>query len=190
MTSSVADWPPPESRGLYRGSPSVRFEIVHEFDIPLDALQLAVISPSLCERLAGRLSNIESLRQEEHVLEAERLDRLWSYRANVRLPPFARAYVSPEMMTWDERSTYDMRTHSSHWSISPRVKPEWQGYFAASGSYVLAALDRGRTKRTVSGTIELRVPIFRHLAQRLIVGEVQKTFDAEAETLRDLARLA
>ncbi len=165
------------------------FEIVHEFDIPRDALELAVISPTLCQKLAHRLPNMESIQQKEHVLKEGRLERVWSYRANFRLPPIARAYVTPEMMAWDERSTYDIKKHTSEWTIIPRVKPEWRKYFAATGTYELATLDSGRTKRTVNGTIELRVPVLRQVAENLIVSEVRKMFDAEAETLRDLATL-
>jgi len=167
----------------------VHFEITHEFDVPLDALELAVISPDLMGKLAQRLPNIESVQQKEHQLAGKRLERLCSYRANVRLPAFARAYVTPEMMGWDERSTYDIDKHRSEWTIVPHVKPEWRKYFAASGSYALAELASGRTKRTVSGNVELRVPLFAKVAEKLIVGEVKKTFDAEAETLKELATL-
>jgi hypothetical protein len=167
----------------------VHFEIVHEFDIPLDALELAVISPNLCQKLANRLPNLESVQQKEHALKDSRLERVWSYRANIRLPAFARAYVTPEMMAWDERSTYDIKKHASEWSIVPRVKPEWRKFFAAMGTYLLTTLDSGRTKRTINGTVELRVPVLSQVAEKLIVAEIRKTFDAEAETLRDLATL-
>jgi hypothetical protein len=167
----------------------VHFEITHEFDIPLDALELAVISPSLVQKLAHRLPNIESLQEKEHVLKDGRLERLWSYRANVRLPAFAKSYVTPEMMAWDERSTYEIKKHSSEWTILPHIKPEWRKYFSAAGTYALADLASGRTKRTVAGNVELRVPVFSKVVEKLIVGEVRKTFDAEAETLRELATL-
>jgi len=168
----------------------VHFEIVHEFDIPLDALELAVISPTLCQKLAQRLPNMESIQQKEHVLkDNQSLERVWSYRANFRLPPVVRAYVTPEMMAWDERSTYEIKKHHAEWTIVPHVKPEWRKYFSASGTYELTTLESGRTKRTISGTLDLRVPVLRQVAEKLIVAEVRKTFDAEAETLRDLATL-
>jgi hypothetical protein len=167
----------------------VHFEIIHEFDIPRDALELAVISPTLCQKLAHRLSNMESIQQKEHVLSGDRLERVWSYRANIRLPQFARAYVTPEMMAWDERSLYDIKKHSAEWTINPHMKPSFRKYFASTGSYLLTTLDSGRTKRTVSGTVELRVPVLQQVAEKLIVGEVKRIFDAEAETLRDLATL-
>jgi hypothetical protein len=93
------------------------------------------------------------------------------------------------MMAWDERSTYDIKKHVSEWTISPHVKPEWRKYFAASGTYTLTTLASGRTRRTVTGSVELRVPVVRQVAEKLIVGEVRRTFDAEADTLRDLAEL-
>jgi hypothetical protein len=167
----------------------VQFEVVHEFDIPLDALELAVISPNLFQELSKRLHSIESVSQKEHVLTDARLDRLWSYRANVKIPAFATKYVTPEMCAWDEKSTYDIKRHLSEWIILPHVKPEWRKMFTAKGTYTLTQLGSGRTRRTVNGSIELRVPLVRQVAEKLIVGEVRKTFDAEADTLRDLATL-
>jgi hypothetical protein len=167
----------------------VHFEITHEFDIPLDALELAVISPNLCQRLATRLDNIEAVQQKEHVVSSSHLERVWARRANVKLPAFAKAYVKPEMMAWDERTLYDIEKHAAEWTIVPHVKPEWRKYFAASGTYSLVTLASGRTRRLVSGAIELRVPVLRQTAEKLIVAEVRKTFEAEAETLRELATL-
>ena len=167
----------------------MHFEIAHEFDIPLDALELAVLSPDLWEKLARRLPSIESVQQKEHILKDGRLERVWSYRANVKVPAFAKSYVTPEMMAWDEKSTYEIRRHASDWTILPHVRPEWRKYFAASGTYALAELASGRTRRTVTGHVEVRVPVVRQVAEKLIVGEVKKTFDAEAETLRELATL-
>ena len=167
----------------------MQFEVVHEFDIPLDALELAVISPNLFQELSKRLHSIESVSQKEHVLTDARLDRLWSYRANVKIPAFATKYVTPEMCAWDEKSTYDIKRHLSEWIILPHVKPEWRKMFSAKGTYTLMQLGSGRTRRTVNGSIELRVPLVRQVAEKLIVAEVRKTFDAEADTLRDLATL-
>jgi hypothetical protein len=168
---------------------TVHFEIVHEFDIPLDALELAVLSPNLCQRLAHRLPNMASIQQKEHVLSDERLERVWGYRANLRVPAFARAYVTPEMMAWDERTVYDIKRHTAEWGIHPHVRSDWRKFVTAAGVYTLTTLERGRTKRTVNGTFDLRVPVLRQVAEKLVVSEVRKIFDAEAETLRELATL-
>ncbi|MEO8875950.1 MAG: DUF2505 family protein [Polyangiaceae bacterium] len=169
----------------------MRFEIVHEFEIPLDALELAVLSPQLWEKLAARLKNIEVIQQTKHDLEDGVLDRVWSFQANVKIPAFAERYVTKEMCAWKEHTHYSLAKHSSEWTIEPNVKPEWQKYFESSGSYELRSTKGGSTKRVVTGKLELKVPRgLRELGERMIVSEVKKTFEAEAATLRDLATLS
>ncbi len=169
----------------------MHFEIAHEFDIPLDALELAVISPSLVDKLGPKLnkSGIESVSQSAHTLRDGVLDRLWHYQANVRIPSFARGYVTREMCAWDERSVYDLKAHKSTWSIRPNIKDEWQKYFDAKGTYQILPLGDGRARRVVKGELELKVPVVRQVAERMILNEVKKTFEAEAVTLREMATL-
>jgi hypothetical protein len=169
----------------------VHFDIVHEFDIPLDALELAVISPGLVDKLGAQLArvNIERVSQKVHTLKNGVLERVWSYQANIKIPEFAKKFVTREMCAWDERSRYELKSHSSAWTIVPNVKPEWKKYFSASGSYALIAAGDGRTKRVVQGELQLHVPLVGQVAERMIVNEVRKTFEAEAVTLRDLATL-
>jgi len=115
----------------------VHFEIAHEFDIPLDALELAVISPALVDKLGAKLqkSNIEEIRQKAHDLKNGVLECVWHYQANVKLPAFARGVVTRDMCAWDEESTYDLKRHASTWTIVPNIKPEWRKYFNAAGTY-------------------------------------------------------
>ena len=166
----------------------MHFEIVHEFDIPLDAVELAVLSPDLVARLAPRLTNIETVKQVSHEIHDGVFDRVWSYRANVKIPGFAKPYVTPEMLGWDERSSYHLKKHRAEWSIVPHVKPSWRKFFKAKGTYSLVARGEG-SARVIKGDLSLEVPLVRKVAERLILNEVKKTFEAEAETLRDLATL-
>jgi hypothetical protein len=127
----------------------VRFTITHEFDIPLDALELAFISPNLVDKLAPRLGKygITAVHQKTHTLTNGVMDRLWHYRANVQLPPFASGRLA-ELCAWDEHSVYDLKTHSAEWKVVPSIKAEWQQYVSASGRY--PRLDRrgaGATRR-------------------------------------------
>ena len=166
----------------------MHFEIVHEFDIPLDAVELAVLSPDLVAKLAPRLANIETLQQKSHEMNGGVFDRVWSYRANVKIPGFAKPYVTPEMLGWDEQSSYNLEKHRAEWSIVPHVKPAWRKFFKAKGTYTLVAKGEG-TERIIKGDLSLAVPLVRKVAERMILNEVKKTFEAEAETLRDLATL-
>ena len=167
----------------------MHFEFTHEFDIALDALELAVISPHLAEKLMARLGKSFDISMREHAVDGDTLTRVLFFQANVKLPAFARGVVTKEMCAWDERSAYSLRTHKATWLVDPNVKPEWKKFFRASGTYALEALDGGRTRRTVEGTLHLNVPVVRQVGERMIVNEIKKTFEAEAATLRDLATL-
>ncbi len=169
----------------------MRFEIVHEFEIPLDAVELAVLSPDLFSKLKTHLPNMEDVKQTEHHLESGVLHRVWAYQASVKLPVpvFAKKIVTREMLSWDESSTYDLKAHEAAWSVVPNIKPEWKKYFQAQGKYKLVDAGQGKTKRTVEGELHLRVPIVQKMAERAIVGEVRRMFEAEAETLREMATL-
>ena len=169
----------------------MHFEIVHEFDIPLDAVELAVLSPNLIDRLAPKLPNVEKVHQKEHLMKNGKFERVWSYHANVKVPSFAKNYLTPEMLGWDEHSIYDLRTHKARWKIVPNVKPAWRKYFHSAGTYELVPMSRGAegTRRIIVGELDLNVPVVRQVAERMILAEVKKTFDAEAATLRDMATL-
>lgn len=180
---------PQDGLGWCSLGPPVHFEIAHEFDIPLDALSLAVLSPRLAETMAERLADRVRIEQAEHQLEDRRLRRRWVCRANVHVPAFVRKHVTPEMMAWEERSTYDIARHTSEWVVAPHANPSFRSYFSATGSSVLEELESGRTRRTVSADMDLRIPMFRSVVEKLIVSEVRKMFDAEAEALKDLATL-
>jgi Protein of unknown function (DUF2505) len=178
----------------YPPGPPVHFVIAHEFDIPLDALELAVISPDLVDKFSTAAhrqgAGIEKVTERSRSLKNGVLERVWHYQAHVRLPKFARGYVTPEMTAWDEQSVYEMSKHRGRWTIAPNVKPEWRKYFSAGGTYVIEALGDGRSRRVVEGDIDLRVRVVRQVAERLILGEVKKAFESEAATLRDMATLS
>ena len=70
-------------------------------------------------------------------------------------------------------------------------KEQYRRYFRAKGTYVLAPMPDGRTRRTVSGDLEIVVPVpmLGSIVERVALSEVRKTYDAEAETLRKLVTL-
>ncbi len=166
----------------------MHFRIVHEFDIPLDAVELAVLSPILIDKLGPRLPSIETVCQKEHTMKNGKFERVWSYQAHVKVPAFAKNYVTKEMLGWEEHSVYDLKAHRAKWKIVPKVKPAWRKYFHSAGTYELVPNGEG-TKRIITGDLELNVPVVRKVAERMILAEVKKTFEAEAATLRDLATL-
>jgi hypothetical protein len=172
----------------------VRFEIIHEFDVAASALELAVVSPKLVFEFGAKVRalgvGIETIVERSRSLRDGVLERVWHYQANVALPAFARPYVTREMCSWEEHASYAVAEHAGVWRIVPNVKPEWHKYVSSSGTYRVEAQGDGRCRRVIQGEFELRVGVFRPIAERLILAEVKKAFDAEAATLADMAILA
>jgi hypothetical protein len=134
------------------------------------------------------MPNMETVTQTSHELQNGVLVRVWSFAANVKVPDFAKPYITKDMLSWEQRSSYSLKSHEATWEIIPRIKPEWKKYFRSSGTYSVVPRGEG-SARIVRGELDLNVRVVRAVAERLIVNEVRKTFDAEAETLRDLATL-
>lgn len=163
----------------------MRFEIQHEFDAPLDAIELAVISPDLGALLARSLPKMAAVETIEHRIEDGACHRVIRFQASAPLAIFERARVAREAMAWEEHWTYRLRDHASSWVVEPR--PEYRKYLISEGTYRLEALPDGRTRRIVNGTIGIQVAMVGAIAERMAVAEIRKTYDAEADTLRRLA---
>jgi Protein of unknown function (DUF2505) len=162
----------------------VRFTICHDLDAPLDAVELAVLSPELGPRLADKVAMIESVTTVEHAIHAGELRRVLRFQASAPLPIFKAHDIARDAMSWEERVTYRLADHASTWSVSP--KEQWSKYFHSEGTYTLARLPDGRTRRRVEGTLDIRLPVLGPLVERLALAEVQRTYDAEADTLQEL----
>ena len=165
----------------------MRFSICHELDAQLDAVELAVLSPDLGRLLGDRVANLDSVVTVKHALCGGELRRVLRFQASAPLPIFKGYDVARDAMCWEEQTTYRLADHSSTWSVAP--KEQWRRYFRSEGIYKLERLPGGRTRRRVEGDIEIRLPVLGAIVERMALAEVRRTYDAEADTLRDLAAL-
>jgi hypothetical protein len=165
----------------------VRFTICHELDVPLDAVELALLSPELGPRLCRRLTSIDSVTTIEHALADGALRRVLRFHASAPLAIFRGHDIARDAMMWEETSTYRLADHASTWSVAPREP--WRRYFSSEGTYRLEPLPGGRTRRRVEGALQIRLPVLGPVVERMALVEVRKTYDAEADTLRELTAL-
>ena len=85
--------------------------------------------------------------------------------------------------------TYALGSRTATWEVLPRE--QYRRYFRARGAYRFEAIPDGRTRRVVSGDLEIPIPVpmLGGLVERVALAEVRKTYDAEAATLCKLATL-
>jgi len=171
----------------------VDFEITHELDAPIDALELALMSPELGPRLADSVSSLDAVEVKTHDIDDASFHRVWRFQARAPLKALSAYDVSRDMMNWEEHSTYRRADHRAAWRVVLRadVDPDapWRRHFRAAGSYQLDALQNGRTRRTVRGEIAITLKVLGPMIERIAVAEIRKTYDAEADALSALALL-
>jgi len=168
----------------------VHFEISHELDAPIDAIELAFLSPEMGAMLARALSpGIASVETALHQVEHGELRRVLRFHASAPLTLFKGRAIAKDALSWETSVIYQIGGHTSTWEVAP--SEQYRRYFRSKGTYLLAPAPEGRTRRTVSGDLEIfiPVPILGSLVERVALAEVRKTYDAEAETLRKLATL-
>lgn len=171
----------------------MQFEINHVFDVPLDTLELALMSPDLGALLAARLDPIESIHALAHELRDDEFRRVWRFQATAPLKILRGYPLAKDLMTWDEHSTYRMAAHTARWHVVPRgdAAPDapWRKNFVAAGTYHLDPLPDGRTRRTVTGNVEVHIKVIGPMVERVALLELRKAYDAEADALRTLCSL-
>ncbi len=167
----------------------MRFEISHDFDAPLDALELAVLFPLIGEKLTAALAQtkIESVETLEHDLKDGKLRRVLQFQASAPFAFLEKRTIPRDALSWQEHSTYSLADHASRWLVRP--KEQYTRYFHSEGTYRLTTLPDGRTRRTVTGRLEVFASLLSGLIERLAIVEVRRTWDAEADTLRQLTTL-
>lgn len=168
----------------------MQFEISHELDAPLDALELALMSPDLGPLLGHAMDNVESVQTVAHELDSGTFHRVWRFQARAPLKILRGYDITRDMMSWDEEWTYDKRDRSAAFAVVPRptvdMDAPWRRHFEARGSYRLDPLSDGRTRRTVAGTIRIDLKLVGRLVERLAVAELEKAYEAEAGVLLSL----
>lgn len=168
----------------------MHFSITHELDAPIDALELALLSPDLGPLLGDAMESLASVETRTHELDGDRFRRVWRFQARAPLKALRSLEVSREMMVWDERWTYRRSHRAAEWSILPRpeVDPEapWRRNISAAGTYHLDPLADGRTRRTVSGDLKVVLKLIGPLVERMALAELKRAYAEEAKLLLSL----
>jgi Protein of unknown function (DUF2505) len=168
----------------------VHFEISHEFDAPLDVIELALLSPEVGPMLARSMAPaIASVETVVHEVKDGQLRRTLRFQAAAPLAILKGVTVAREALVWETTVVYRLSDHGATWEVFPRE--QYRRYFRSSGTFRLDPAPDGRTRRVVTGDLEIPVPVpvVGGLVERVALAEVRKTYDAEAETLRKLATL-
>ena len=171
----------------------MQFTIHHDIDAPLDAIELAMMSPDLGPLMGHNFAALESVQAVEHEVADNTFSRVWRFQAKAPLKVLRAYDISRDMMSWEEHSSYTRATHCATWHVYPLgdTDPEapWRRHFHASGRYQLTTLSGGRTRRTVSGELSVRLRLVGNVVERAAIKRLHDAYEAEANALRMLCTL-
>jgi hypothetical protein len=171
----------------------MEYEISHELDVPIDALELALMSPDLASELLQRVDSMGAIDLKAHEVSDERIARTWRFEAKAPFKILAAYDITREMMIWDEVWEYNRATHVASFHIVPRpgvdLDANWRKRVSAGGRYQLDPLSDGRSRRTVVGHMDIGLRVVGPVIERLAIKELRKAYDAEAEALLSLCSL-
>lgn len=161
--------------------------------MPIDAVELALMSPELASAFAERWDGVSAIERIEHEVEGDRIARIWRCQARSPLKVLKGYEITRDMLTWEEHWSYDRSDHQGRWHVVPRpgVDPDapWRARFEMKGAYVLDPLTDGRTRRTVRGDVRVELKVVGAVVERVAIAELRKAFSAEADALGSLSTL-
>ncbi len=92
--------------------------------------------------------------------------------------------VDADKLTWVIETEYDPGTHTGTLVVVP---DHYEGMLRCRGTLVLAERD-GATLQTVTGDLEVKVPLVGGAAEKAILGGLTRQLDLEATALADWCR--
>jgi hypothetical protein len=155
------------------------FRIEHEFDAAAGDVAAAMLDRSYQDSLGdlGPLSHRKVLEQSES--SDGRVHRRTLSVLGVDLPGAARRVLGDSDPAWVEHAVWLPDRHRWEWTIEPKVAPEMLSAFGAID------LEGGRTKtrRTVTGSVLVRVPFIGGRVERWIIDGLSDAYSEEAVRL-------
>ena len=168
----------------------MHFEIAHEIAAAVDAVELAMMAPELGPRIGRAVESLESIELCAHELAEGAFARVWRFQGRTPFRVLRPFRIRRDMMVWDEHASYRLDAHEGTWLIVPRgetaADAPWRAHFHAEGRYWLEPLDGGRTLRRVEGDIGVHFKLVGAIVERVAVGEIRRTYAAEAALLGEL----
>jgi hypothetical protein len=155
----------------------VKFNLEHTFDAPIDAVEAAMVNPTFLE--STRLPDVGPPKVLSRDENGDTVTLRVSYQYTGSLNSLARRVLSTGDVAWVQETVLNRSTHRTTFTVIPKVHAD---RFDCGGIMQLTAVD-GKTKRTIDGELEIKVPIFGSRGERLIVPGLRNRMSREAELL-------
>jgi Protein of unknown function (DUF2505) len=157
----------------------VDFHIEHTIEAGVEAVAAALLDPAYQDSLDG----IGALGAREVLSQEEQADGVVVRRVRCVLgidPGPAKRFLGGGEPAWVESARWDPRARGWRWDIEPEVGAS---LLDAGGSVELESDGDDRTLRRVTGSVNVKVPVYGSKVERIIVDGLKSAYDDEARRL-------
>jgi hypothetical protein len=170
-----------------RDGTDMDFEIRHTFDADRDTVEAAMFDADLPGFLIKNMSLVTGIEV------VERKDESWGVSRKVRYTPVpmikkvGTKEVKPEWMAWIEQSRFDRSAHRLEFENLPTIR-QIRELMEQRGTIRFESDGVGRTQRTISGVLKIKVFLIGKIAERIIYSNAEKILDEEARAFNAYLR--
>ena len=160
----------------------MKFELKHTFDAPIDAVVAAMFDPKLFDHLKSNMKTIQGIDPIERNEDDGIIRRRTRYTPVPLIKKIGPKTVPPGAMAFVEDSKFDKRAKRLDFENIPDMNT-LRRLLVNKGSISFRELPGGKTERTVSGELAVKVFLLGKIAEKIIYGEAEKILNEEASAL-------
>jgi hypothetical protein len=160
----------------------MKFELKHTFDAPVDAVIAAMFDPALFAHLKKNMSTMRDIQAVERTEDGSTIRRRTRYTPEPLIKHIGPKEVPPGAMAFIEDSRFDKQARRLEFENIPDMQT-LRKLLVNKGTITFRDLGGGRSERTVSGELTVKVFLLGKIAERIIYGEAEKILNEEARAL-------
>jgi len=165
----------------------MKFELRHDFDVPVAELERVLFHDGLSAILAERMTTILEIEPMSVSSEGNRMSRRVRYLPVPLIKSVGVKKVEPEWMEWLEESTYDFSTHTGTFRNIP-ARHRIAHVMRNQGTLELRPTSRGGSQEVLRGELTINVFLVGRLAEKVIHYNAVKILQDQARVVAEVLR--
>jgi hypothetical protein len=154
---------------------ATKIDIRHDWDVAREVVLEHLFDEDLGKRVDAALKSADRHLVSQETQEDGKVVQRFEVKASADdIPAAARKVLPAAALQWTEESVWDPSTERFSWKIVTQVM---QDKIHCDGSLYYENIGGGRTRRIVEGTIDIKIPLAGRMAEKVILGQLEKSYD-------------
>ena len=163
----------------------MKFEIAHDFDVPVDEFERVLFHEGLPAILKDRMETMIDIEPMFMERSADTLVRKVKYSPVPLIKSVGAKKVDPAWMVWVEESSYDFATHKGTFTNVP-TNHKIAELLKNGGTLEIRPTGSGSCQQVIHGDLEVKVFMVGKVAERLIKTNAVKILDEQAAVMKQV----